>query len=96
MNIDMSLWAPSGWQPGAEITSLVGYIVTADDEAVEVPLAATGVNDPAMPAALAAAGYKMVGVPDEPTPSPLSYCQGWVTVQVANLQSSLDIPSGVE
>jgi hypothetical protein len=85
--MDMSLWAPSGWTPGAEITSLVGYVVVGEPglpgcEEFEVPLAATSVDDPAMPAALEAAGYKLVGVPVEATPSPLSYCQGWLTVEV--------------
>ena len=79
--MDMSLWAPSGWTPGAEITSLVGYVVVGE-VAFEVALAATSVDDPAMEAALEAAGYKLVGVPVEATPSPLSYCQGWLTVEV--------------
>jgi hypothetical protein len=79
--MDMSLWAPSGWTPGAEITSLVGYVVVGE-VAFEVALAATSVDDPAMPSALEAAGYKLVSVPDEGESSPLSYCQGWLTVEV--------------
>ena len=86
--MDMSLWAPSGWTPGEEITSLVGCVVKGEpglpgSEEFEVPLAATSVDDPAMPAALEAAGFKLVSVPDEAKySSPLSYCQGWLTVEV--------------